>query len=226
MLDFCAEHDIHCDIEMLDIQNINDAYERIRKSDVKYRFVIDMVSLKWWPYACTGGCSPARRHDSLNRSPESFSGQLGTGRFNLQLKRTDGPMTVIKHDHVIVFDGVCLICCASFRFIYRRDKAGVFRFATAQSQPGHDILQSCGLPTDHYETMVYVKNDVVLQRSDAMLQILRQLPQPWPMVSLARFCPRFLRDGCYTLIARNRYRIFGKRDTCLVPTEDLLSRFL
>lgn len=135
-------------------------------------------------------------------------------------------MIATRHDRVIVFDGVCLLCCAAFGFIYRRDKAGVFRFATAQSQPGQDILQSCGLATDHYETMVYVNNGVVFQRSDAMLQIMRQLPQPWPMLSLARFCPRFLRDGCYTLIARNRYRLFGKRDTCLVPTEELRSRFL
>lgn len=144
----------------------------------------------------------------------------------MQLKSADGPMTVINNDHVIVFDGICMLCCASSRFIYQRDKAGVFRFATAQSQSGHDILQSCGLPTDHYETMVYVKNGVVSQRSDAWLQILRQLPQPWPMLSLARFCPRFLRDGCYTLIARDRYRLFGKRDTCMMPTDDALSRFL
>jgi len=136
------------------------------------------------------------------------------------------PRAVIEHERIIVFDGICRLCCASFRFIYRRDQAGLFRFATAQSQTGQEVLAWCGLSTDHYETMVYIEHGAVFQRSDAMLRILRNLPSPWPVVALARFCPRIIRDAVYSLIAHNRYRIFGKRDECLVPTRDLSSRFL
>lgn len=88
------------------------------------------------------------------------------------------------------------------------------------------MLEACGLPTDRFDTMVYIESGRAYYRSDAFLRIVRHLPMCWPLLAVAGICPRFIRDRVYDLIARNRYRWFGRRETCLVPSGELKARFL
>ncbi len=136
------------------------------------------------------------------------------------------PSSVTRHPHIILFDGVCNLCSAWVHFVYRRDGDGKFAFASVQSAAGQELLAWCGLPTDRYDTMVYLENGVPHTRSDAFLQIVSHFPAPWSWLAGARIVPRPLRNWCYDRIARNRYALFGQKDQCLVPSRDLAARFI
>lgn len=129
-------------------------------------------------------------------------------------------------DRVVLFDGVCNLCAAWSRFLIRFDRAQRFHLATVQSPEGEVLLRAHGLPTDDYETMVLVQGGRLFTKSDAFLEVMRQLPAPWPIATIGRVLPRSIRDWCYDRIARNRYRLFGKRQQCLVPSSDVAARFL
>ncbi|MDO8695492.1 MAG: DCC1-like thiol-disulfide oxidoreductase family protein, partial [Pseudomonas sp.] len=106
------------------------------------------------------------------------------------------------------------------------DRQQLFRLASVQSAEGQAILQYFGLPLDRFDTMAYVEDGQLLVRSTAVLRILAQLPSPWHWLSWLGLCPRPLRDWCYDRIALNRYRLFGRYDTCLIPSADHAKRFL
>lgn len=127
---------------------------------------------------------------------------------------------------IVLFDGVCNLCSASVRFMIRRDPAGRLRFATLQSATGQGLLERHHLPTDTMETFVVVAGDRCYTRSDAAVEVARRLRSPWPMMVVFRVVPRALRDAVYSWVARHRYRWFGKADRCMVPTGNLLERFL
>lgn len=128
---------------------------------------------------------------------------------------------------LVLYDGVCRLCIAGLGFIIRHDPASRVRFAAMQSALGQELLMRHDLPRDNFKSFAVLADGVVLQRSDAVLRIARALRQPWPLLgALLRVLPRALRDWLYDLVARNRYRWFGKRDTCLVPTPDIAARFL
>jgi len=127
---------------------------------------------------------------------------------------------------VILFDGVCNLCTGSVAFILRRDKLARFKFASIQSPAGARFLESWGLPSEYAESILYIEAGRVYTRSDAALKITGKLSMPWPLLRAAYVIPRPIRDGLYDWIARNRYSIFGKRDSCMVPTDDVSSRFL
>ena len=130
-------------------------------------------------------------------------------------------------DHpVILFDGVCNLCNGAVQFIIKRDPNGVFRFASLQSDAGQDILKRHDLPTEDFDTMVVVDGDEVLTRSTAALHILRRLGGVWWIAYAFIIVPRYLRDAVYAIVVKNRYRWFGQREECMVPTPDLKSRFL
>jgi len=129
------------------------------------------------------------------------------------------------HD-VVLFDGVCNLCNASVRFIINRDSRGRFKFASLQSVVAKQILKEIGVDTDALSTIVLIRQERCYVRSDAILEIARKLDGIWPLIYAARIIPRFIRDGVYRLIARHRYSWFGKKDSCMVPTPDLKTRFL
>lgn len=129
-------------------------------------------------------------------------------------------------ERVVLFDAVCKLCHGWSRFLMRHDHAHRFKLATVQSEEGKAILQWCGLPTDEYDTLVLVEGDHYYLRSAAVIRVLMHLPFPWPLGALAWLVPRPLRDFAYDRIARNRYRLFGRYDACLLPTPDHLGRFL
>jgi predicted DCC family thiol-disulfide oxidoreductase YuxK len=127
---------------------------------------------------------------------------------------------------VVLFDAVCKLCSGWARFLIRHDTARRFRLATVQSPEGKAILQWCGLPTEAYDTLVLVEGDRFYVRSAAVIRVLARLPPPWKLGVVAWLLPRPLRDWAYDKVARNRYRLFGKYDACVVPTPDHLARFL
>jgi len=130
-------------------------------------------------------------------------------------------------DHpVVLFDGLCNLCEGSVRFIIQRDPATVFRFASLQSKFGQEALERFKLPKDDFDTMVLVDGDRVFTRSTAALKVAKKLRFPWPLFFVFIFVPPFLRNFLYGILSRNRYRLFGKKEQCLIPTPELKSRFL
>lgn len=128
---------------------------------------------------------------------------------------------------LVLFDGVCNLCSASVQFIIRRDPNGNFKFASLQSDIGQKILREYSLNPGYLHSIILIHKGKVYERSDTALQISRLLKNPWPVLYYLFWpVPRFIRDLFYAFIARNRYRFFGKRNACMIPTDDLRSRFL
>lgn len=129
-------------------------------------------------------------------------------------------------DKVILFDGVCKLCSAWAKFLIKYDKQRVFKLATVQSPEGQAILKFYGLSTETFETMAFVDGEALYVQSSAFLKVMKLLPFPWPLFSVFNLMPRRLRDWLYDRIALNRYFLFGKHDTCLMPAPDHEARFL
>ena len=130
---------------------------------------------------------------------------------------------------VILFDGVCNLCNSTVQWVIKRDKEGRFDFATLQSDAARrglrrvmDEKEIDALP----DSIVLLDSDGVHVRSAATLRIMRGLGPRYALLRLGIVLPRPIRDAVYNLIARNRYRWFGRRDTCMTPTPDLAARFL
>jgi predicted DCC family thiol-disulfide oxidoreductase YuxK len=130
------------------------------------------------------------------------------------------------HTNIILFDGMCNLCSGSVQFIITRDPANRFRFASLQSVFGQEQLGRFGLDKTALHSIILIQDEHFLQRSDAALEIARHLSAGWPLFYGFKILPRFLRDGIYTWIANNRYRFFGKKDSCWIPTPELKERFL
>ena len=126
----------------------------------------------------------------------------------------------------LLFDGVCNLCSGAVQFVLARDRTGAVRFAALQSPAGREILRFLDLPTDALSTMVLIDSGRAFVRSDAALGLTRTFPWPWSWLRLFRFVPRPLRNWAYDHIAANRYRWFGQRETCLLPTPENRARFL
>jgi predicted DCC family thiol-disulfide oxidoreductase YuxK len=127
---------------------------------------------------------------------------------------------------VILFDGVCNLCNGAVQFIIKTDKASKFLFASLQSDFGQLQLQKFGLDPSKLHSIIALENGKFYERSDAALKIASGLAQPWPMLGVFRILPRFFRDWIYDLISKNRYKMFGKRESCMIPTPELKGRFV
>jgi predicted DCC family thiol-disulfide oxidoreductase YuxK len=136
------------------------------------------------------------------------------------------PPFILPGERVVLFDGVCKLCNGWAQFLIRHDQARRFRLASVQSAEGQALLAWFGLSTEQFETMAYIEGDQLFVRSTAVLRILAQLPGLWRLLALLRAIPRPLRDWCYDRIALNRYRLFGRYDSCLLPSADHARRFL
>lgn len=126
---------------------------------------------------------------------------------------------------VILFDGVCNLCNSSINFIIDRDSKKLFRYASLQSDFGEHVKTQFGRSAD-LDSVLLLQGDRLLQKSDAALEIARQLDGLWPALAVFKVIPRAIRDAVYSWIARNRYRWFGKQDACRIPTPDLRALFL
>lgn len=127
---------------------------------------------------------------------------------------------------IILFDGVCNFCNASVNFLIDRDPEARFRFGALQSEEGLAVLRDNGLPTDYFDSIVLIEDGKVWVASDAVLRATKYMPGLWPLLRVFRIIPRAVRDVVYNWIARNRYRWFGKRESCRIPTPEYRARFL
>ena len=132
----------------------------------------------------------------------------------------------VNNQAVILFDGVCNLCNGFVQFVIKHDRQGYFKFTALQSVAGQEILRATDLANNPLGTVVLVENGKVFVRSTAALKILARLDGWWPIAYAAIILPAFLRDLIYVGIARNRYRWFGKQESCMLPTPELKSRFL
>lgn len=133
----------------------------------------------------------------------------------------------MKEDAAIVlFDGVCNFCNHSIQFIIKRDPKGYFKFGALQSEEGKAFLQQYGLSTDALDTIVLIENGKAYTYSTAPLRIVRKLSLPWPLLYVCILVPPFIRNPIYKWISRNRYKWFGKQESCMMPTPDIRKRFL
>ncbi|HCU23476.1 MAG TPA: thiol-disulfide oxidoreductase [Deltaproteobacteria bacterium] len=127
----------------------------------------------------------------------------------------------------VLFDGVCNLCNSSVTFILRRDPKKFFRFAALQSPTGRSLAEKFGVVLrEPPASILLVEAEKVYSESTAALRIARRLSGLWPLFYGAIIIPRPLRDALYRWIAKNRYRWFGKKDTCMIPSPELRSRFL
>ena len=127
---------------------------------------------------------------------------------------------------IIVFDAECVLCTANAQFVLRHDRARQFRLASMQNETGASLYRRFGLDPADPESMIVVEGDRVLKDSDAILAIYARLGWPWKAIGLLRLVPRILRDPAYRWLARNRYRLFGRRETCWVPSPEDRDRML
>ncbi|MEM8695077.1 MAG: DCC1-like thiol-disulfide oxidoreductase family protein [Pseudomonadota bacterium] len=127
---------------------------------------------------------------------------------------------------LIVFDGDCILCSRSMRLILRLDRAKRFRLTPAQGEIGQGLYRHLDLPTDNFETYLLVADGRIYQRSTAVLEIVKRLGWPWKAGAIFAIVPRPVRDTLYSLVARHRYRIFGRRIACGIADPDLRERIV
>jgi predicted DCC family thiol-disulfide oxidoreductase YuxK len=127
---------------------------------------------------------------------------------------------------VVLFDGVCNFCNSTVSFIIERDPAGYFRFAALQSELAQRILADHRLPPGLFKNIVLLEEGICYTRSTAALRILRRLRSPLVLLYVLILVPRSIRDVAYDWFARHRYRWFGKRSECFIPSPEIRSRFL
>ena len=128
--------------------------------------------------------------------------------------------------HIILFDGVCNLCNSIVQFVIKRDKKAKFTFASLQSESGQALLNNLGLPTTQFDSFVFIHHNNYFIKSSAALHVLKELGGVWKLFYVFIIFPSPLRDFFYNIIAKTRYRIFGKRDACIIPTPDIKQRFL
>ena len=126
---------------------------------------------------------------------------------------------------IVLFDGVCNFCSGSVLFIIKRDPKEYFRFAALQTEPGKKIMQQYGIGEDRPESIILVENGRVWYRSSAALRIAWKLRRGWPLMYGFIIIPPVIRDFFYNIIAKNRYKWFGQKESCFIPTPEIRSRF-
>jgi len=127
---------------------------------------------------------------------------------------------------IIVFDAECILCTANAQFVLKHDHNRTFRLASMQKEVGAALYRRFGIDPANPESMIVVAGDRLFKDSDAVLAIYAGLGWPWKAVAALRFIPRVLRDPAYRWLARNRYRLFGRRDACWVPSSGDADRML
>lgn len=131
-----------------------------------------------------------------------------------------------KGSTVVLFDGVCHLCDGAVRFILKREKSPNLYFAPLQSENGKDLLLKHGYPQCYLDGLVLIENNHAYDRSSACLRIAGKLKFPWNLLFLCLVIPKPIRDVLYAIIARYRYRFFGKKEVCSIPSTGDRQRFL
>lgn len=127
---------------------------------------------------------------------------------------------------IILYDGVCKLCNGVVQFVLKFDRNKIFRFAALQSEVGQKLLREAGVEPGGMESIVLIEQDRASMRSTAALRIARRLPMPWSCLYALVLVPQRLRDALYSAVARNRYRWFGRSESCMLPSAEVRQRFL
>jgi predicted DCC family thiol-disulfide oxidoreductase YuxK len=128
---------------------------------------------------------------------------------------------------IILFDGVCNLCNSSVLFVIKRDKKDIFRFSALQSTAGQALVKERGINTEEVDSIILIEPQIAYYtKSDAALKIAKSLSGGWPLLGIFLGLPKGFRDWVYDWVARNRYQWFGKKDSCMIPTEALKGKFL
>ena len=127
---------------------------------------------------------------------------------------------------IILFDGVCNLCNGAVNFVIKRDPGNVFKFTPLQEKQGILLLKKHAIDAQKLDSIVLVENKKVYTKSSAALRIARKLSGLWPLFFVLLIIPSFIRDGVYDFIAKNRYKWFGKKEQCIIPTPGLREKFL
>lgn len=141
--------------------------------------------------------------------------------------RQDPSVPPFPDDHpVLIYDGICAMCSAWVQFALRHDKRGRFRYIAAQSALGRALYMHYGMDPEHYESNVVLEDGRAWFKSESSIRMMTGLGFPWTLTAAARILPRAWRDRFYDFIAANRFRWFGRRETCLLMHPDHRERFL
>jgi predicted DCC family thiol-disulfide oxidoreductase YuxK len=127
---------------------------------------------------------------------------------------------------IILFDGVCNLCSSSVQFVIRHDPQHHFRFASLQSNFGQQILEQFNLSTSDLSSFILLENGKIYTRSTGALKVAKQLNKGWSLLYAFIIVPAFIRDAVYQFIAKNRYKWFGKKTACWVPSKELQALFI
>jgi len=128
--------------------------------------------------------------------------------------------------YIVIFDGVCNFCNGAVNFIIKRDPNGVFAFAPMQSALAQEIMNKYEIHNVGIDTFLLIKNEQCFVFSSAALEITKDLSGFWYIFNVLKLVPRRIRDYFYKVFARNRYTLFGRQETCIMPTEEVRSRFV
>lgn len=132
----------------------------------------------------------------------------------------------MKQQPVILFDGVCNFCNGAVNFVIKRDKKALIQFAPLQSEKGRMFSRQFGFSEEDMKTFLFIEDGKVYTKSTAALRVCRYLGALWPLCYGFMIVPKFIRDGIYNWIAKNRYKWFGKKETCMMPTPEVRTRFI
>jgi len=132
--------------------------------------------------------------------------------FQVKRKQTG---SMIINENILLFDGFCNLCSRLVNFIIKRDKKSKFLFISLQSPSGQSLLKKFGLPTDNFDSVVYIRSDKYFLKSSATLHILKELGGIWKLFFIFIIVPNFIRDFIYRIIAKTRYKIFGRHNSCI-----------
>lgn len=132
----------------------------------------------------------------------------------------------MKQYSIILFDGICNLCNSSVQFVLKHDHKNQFMFASLQSTEGQNLLKQFQLPQQDFNSFILIENEKVYLKSTAALMVARQLKGAVKLLYGFIIVPPFIRNAVYNFIAKNRYKWFGKKESCMIPTPELKARFL
>jgi len=134
---------------------------------------------------------------------------------------------MVSEKKIILFDGVCNLCNGAVKFVIKRDKRDLFRYAALQSETGQQLTKERKIDITTVDSIILIEPGVAyFIKSDAALEIAKDLSGAWPLIAIFKWVPGSIRDSIYDWVAKNRYTWFGKQESCMIPTKELQHKFL
>ena len=127
---------------------------------------------------------------------------------------------------IILFDGVCNLCNGAVTFVIKRDKKNMFKFAALQSEAGQHLISKYNIDTSKVDSIILIDREKFYSKSSAALHIAKNLSGAYPLLFGFMIVPKFIRNWIYDYVAKNRYKWFGKKESCMIPTPELKEKFL